>query len=65
MTPATTDVKREAGDGRKAAADLLSAEELRKMHADWREASSRSVGQAYRMDNPLVTSADLDGLLVC
>ena len=55
MTTTTTDVKRKAGDGSKAAAaDPLSAEELRKMHAYWRAANYLSVGQIYLMDNPLL-----------
>jgi hypothetical protein len=37
-----------------AAADPLSAEELRKMHAYWRAANYLSVGQIYLMDNPLL-----------
>src|SRR6516162_8397512 len=55
MSPTTTDVKRKTGDGSKtAAADPLSAEELRKMHAYWRAANYLSVGQIYLMDNPLL-----------
>src|SRR5437899_2495581 len=55
MTPASTDVKRKAGDGSKAAAAApLSAEQLRKMHAYWRAANYLSVGQIYLMDNPLL-----------
>ena len=55
MTPASTDVKRKTGDGRKAeTAGPLSAEELRKMHAYWRAANYLSVGQIYLMDNPLL-----------
>jgi phosphoketolase len=55
MTPASTDVKRKAGDGRKAVAEgPLTAEELRKMHAYWRAANYLSVGQIYLMDNPLL-----------
>src|SRR6202162_5632660 len=37
-----------------AAADPLSAEELRTMHAYWRAANYLSVGQIYLMDNPLL-----------
>jgi hypothetical protein len=45
MTPATTDVKRKTGEVSKAAAaDPLSAEELRTMHAYWRAANYLSVG---------------------
>jgi phosphoketolase len=32
--------------------DALSADELRKMHADWRAANYLSVGQIYLLDNP-------------
>ena len=35
-------------------ASVLSAEELRKMHAYWRAANYLSVGQIYLMDNPLL-----------
>jgi len=34
--------------------NILSAEELRKMHAYWRAANYLSVGQIYLMDNPLL-----------
>jgi phosphoketolase len=34
--------------------DTLSADELRKMHADWRAANYLSVGQTYLLDNPLL-----------
>ena len=57
MTPASTDLKRKAPEGSKAAAaGPLSAEELRKMHAYWRAANYLSVGQIYLMDNPLPRS---------
>src|SRR6202142_3277778 len=35
--------------------DLLSDDELRKMHAYWRAANYLSVGQIYLYDNPLLT----------
>ena len=55
MTTTTSVLKRKTSDGRKAAAaDPLSAEELRKMHAYWRAANYLSVGQIYLMDNPLL-----------
>jgi xylulose-5-phosphate/fructose-6-phosphate phosphoketolase len=49
---------------RKAAtenADVLSADELRKMHAYWRAANYLSVGQIYLLDNPLLKQP----LVVC
>src|ERR1700722_19093172 len=55
MTPASTAVKRKPGDGSKTtAAEPLSAEELRKMHAYWRAANYLSVGQIYLYANPLL-----------
>src|ERR1035438_8496093 len=38
-------------------ANILSAEELRLMHAYWRAANYLSVGQIYLMDNPLLKEA--------
>ena len=44
-----------ASSGRSTAeANILPAEELRKMHAYWRAANYLSVGQIYLMDNPLL-----------
>src|ERR1700735_1941722 len=55
MTTASSDVQRKTGDGGKvAAASLLSADELRKIHDYWRAANYLSVGQIYLMDNPLL-----------
>src|SRR5437773_11804836 len=55
MTRATTEVKRESGDGSKTAtAGPLSAEELRRVDAYWRAANYLSVGQIYLLDNPLL-----------
>ena len=55
MATATIEVKRKSGDfGKAEAADPLSAEELRKMHAYWRAANYLAVGQIYLMDNPLL-----------
>src|SRR5579864_1459656 len=55
MTPASTDVKRKTGDSYKtAAANPLSADELRKMDAYWRASNYLSVGQIYLLDNPLL-----------
>jgi phosphoketolase len=55
MSPTTTELKRKTDGGSKAlAADPLSSEELRKMHAYRRAANYLSVGQIYLMDNPLL-----------
>src|SRR5437016_5992522 len=55
MTRATTEVKRESGDGSKTAtAGPLSAEELRRVDAYWRASNYLSVGQIYLLDNPLL-----------
>src|SRR5271157_3834155 len=61
MAHTSTDVKKKSerrAESREqpgdAAAGLLSAEELRKMHAYWRAANYLSVGQIYLMDNPLL-----------
>jgi xylulose-5-phosphate/fructose-6-phosphate phosphoketolase len=54
MASAITEVKRKTGDGSKAAAGPLSAEELRKMDAYWRASNYLSVGQIYLLDNPLL-----------
>src|SRR5437763_6681288 len=55
MTPTSTEVKRKTVDGYKtAAAQPLSAEELRKLDAYWRASNYLSVGQIYLLDNPLL-----------
>ncbi len=41
--------------GARVSASVLSAEELRKIHAYWRAANYLSVGQIYLYDNPLLT----------
>src|SRR5689334_8405962 len=55
MTPTTTDLRRQTGDGSKAAAaGSLAAEELRQMDAYWRALNYLSVGQIYLLDNALL-----------
>src|SRR5215218_8878701 len=55
MTPATTDVRRPAGENvKRVAVDPLSAEELRKLDAYWRALNYLAVGQIYLLDNPLL-----------
>src|SRR5437773_10283802 len=55
MTRATTEVKRESGDGSKTAtAGPLSAEELRRVDAYWRASNYLSLGQISLLDNPLL-----------
>src|SRR5262245_42497110 len=55
MKAATPEAKRKSGNAPKAAAaDPLSAEELRKLDAYWRASNYLSVGQIYLLDNPLL-----------
>src|SRR5882757_6147365 len=53
MSQAVKDIKPSTGDGKVAAAPL-SADELRRMDANWRASNYLSVGQIYLLDNPLL-----------
>jgi phosphoketolase len=54
MAPVVTDAKRKTAAGSQAAAEPLSADELRKMDAYFRALNYLSVGQIYLLDNPLL-----------
>src|SRR3989440_294127 len=54
MTSVLTDAKRKTGEGSKAAAGPLTADELRKLDAYWRALNYLSVGQISLLDTPLL-----------